>query len=383
MENSISVIVPIFNAAPYLEQCLDSILCQNQPGMEVICLNDGSTDDSLSIMQAYANANGKVRVIDKPNEGYGATCNRGIAEARGHWISIIEPDDWIRPGMYSAMLAYAGRFDEEPDIVKTPYLRVIDPDTPQQTIINCSYRGRVPGNRLFRIQEGIHLIQHHPSIWSALYRKDFLDANDIRFKPIPGAGWADNPFLMETMLKAQKIAYLDKPFYCYREETEEKSRAVAVNNTMLPFDRWHDMMDIIEELGVTDEVILRAHYRRGFIYLSGVYSFVSLEDERLSCAIRDMFGRMDPALVLDDPEIPPFDRKLFAKTMGIDDARISSLGFAGFMLGRGLYFMANTGLPYTARMVKGVLKRQFSSKTPWQETQYGERELEEKAEKGK
>ena len=383
MENSISVIVPIFNAAPYLEQCLDSILCQNQPGMEVICLNDGSTDDSLSIMQAYANANSKVRVIDKPNEGYGATCNRGIAEARGHWISIIEPDDWIRPGMYSAMLAYAGRFDEEPDIVKTPYLRVIDPDTPQQTIINCSYRGRVPGNRLFRIQEGIHLIQHHPSIWSALYRKDFLDANDIRFKPIPGAGWADNPFLMETMLKAQKIAYLDKPFYCYREETEEKSRAVAVNNTMLPFDRWHDMMDIIEELGVTDEVILRAHYRRGFIYLSGVYSFVSLEDERLSCAIRDMFGRMDPALVLDDPEIPPFDRKLFAKTMGIDDARISSLGFAGFMLGRGLYFMANTGLPYTARMVKGVLKRQFSSKTPWQETQYGERELEEKAEKGK
>ena len=188
---------------------------------------------------------------------------------------------------------------------------------------------------------------------------------------------------METLLKAQKIAYLDKPFYCYREETEEKSRAVAVNNTMLPFDRWHDMMDIIEELGVTDEVILRAHYRRGFIYLSGVYSFVSLEDERLSCAIRDMFGRMDPALVLDDPEIPPFDRKLFAKTMGIDDARISSLGFAGFMLGRGLYFMANTGLPYTARMVKGVLKRQFSSKTPWQETQYGERELEEKAEKGK
>lgn len=382
MENSISVIIPIFNAAPYLEQCLDSILRQNQPGMEVICLNDGSTDDSLSIMQAYASANGKVRVIDKPNEGYGATCNRGIEEARGHWISIIEPDDWIRPGMYSAMLAYAGHFDEEPDIVKTPYLRVIDPDTPQQTIINCSYRGRVPKNRLFRIQEGIHLIQHHPSIWSALYRKDFLDANHIRFKPIPGAGWADNPFLMETMLKAEKIAYLDKPFYCYREETEEKSRAVAVNSTMLPFDRWNDMMDIIEEMGVTDEAILRAHYRRGFIYLSGVYSFVSLEDEGLMRAARAMFERMDPALVLDDPEIPPFDRKLFAKTMGLDDAKISGLEFAGFMLGRGLYFMANTGLSYTARMVKGVAKRQFSSKTPWQETQYGERELEEKTEKG-
>lgn len=383
MENSISVIVPIFNAAPYLEQCLDSILCQNQPGMEVICLNDGSTDDSLSIMQAYANANSKVRVINKPNEGYGATCNRGIEEARGHWISIIEPDDWIRPGMYSAMLEYAVSFGEEPDIVKTPYLRVIDPDTPQQTIINCSYRGCVPRDALFRIEEGIHLLQHHPSIWSAIYRKDFLDANNIRFKPIPGAGWADNPFLMETMLKAERIAYLDKPFYCYREETEEKSRSVAVNSTMLPFDRWHDMMDIIEEMGVTNEAILRAHNRRGFIYLSGVYSFISLEDEGLMRAARAMFERMNPDLVLNDNYIPPFDRKLFAKTLGLEEPKVSNLAFAGSMVGRGLYFLANTGPIYTARMVKGVVKRQFSSYAPWQETQYGERELEQKKARGK
>lgn len=378
MEKSISVIIPIFNAAPYLEQCLDSVLSQNLPGLEIICLNDGSTDNSLEIMQSYAKANNRIRVIDKKNEGYGATCNRGLEEAQGHWVSVIEPDDWIRSGMFSSMISYAERFDEEPDIIKTPYWRVLDPDTPEQVIINCSYRGRVPSDRLFQIQDGIHLIEHHPSIWSALYRRDFLLENGIRFRPIPGAGWADNPFLYETMLQAKRIAYLDKPFYCYREETEEKSRALAVNNTLLPIERWNDMKDIVERLGVTDEKILRALYRRGFIYLSGIYSYVSLEDEKLKEAALGMFKRMDPELVLNDDDIPPFDRRLFAEWMELDDPKVSKIAFAGTMVGKGMYFLANTGPSYTARMVKNVLKRQLSSRTPWQNSQYEERELQKK-----
>jgi glycosyltransferase involved in cell wall biosynthesis len=335
--------------------------------MEVICLNDGSTDNSLEIMQSYARANSRIRIIDKSNEGYGATCNRGLQEATGHWISIIEPDDWIRAGMFDSMLAYAERFDEEPDIIKTPYLRVIDPDTPEQSIINCSYRGRVPQNELFQIQDGIHLIEHHPSIWSALYRRDFLEQNAIRFRPIPGAGWADNPFLYETMLQAKRIAYLDKPFYCYREETEEKSRALAVNNTLLPIERWNDMMDVVERLGVTDERILRALIRRGLLYLSGIYAYVSLEDERLREAAMGMFKRMDPELVLGDNEIPPFDRRLFASWMGLGEPKIDAIAYAGGLVGKGMYFLANTGPSYTAKMVKRVLKRRIPGKASEQD----------------
>ena len=92
-ESLVSVIVPIYNAGPYLEQCLDSIVGQTHNNLEIILLNDGSTDGSLSIMQRYATTDDRIKIVDKQNQGYGATCNRGLTEATGTWISIVEPDD--------------------------------------------------------------------------------------------------------------------------------------------------------------------------------------------------------------------------------------------------------------------------------------------------
>ena len=123
----VSVIVPIYNAGPFLEQCLDSIVGQTHKDLEILLLNDGSTDDSLATMQRYAAQDGRIKVIDKQNQGYGATCNRGLKEATGTWISIVEPDDWIEPGMYADMLAFAEKFTEQGtplDIAKTPYWRI-------------------------------------------------------------------------------------------------------------------------------------------------------------------------------------------------------------------------------------------------------------------
>ena len=106
-ESLISVIVPIYNAQPYLEQCLNSIVGQTYKNLEIILLNDGSTDDSLATIHSFAGNDARIKVVDKQNQGYGATCNRGIAEATGAWISIVEPDDWIEPDMYADMLAFA------------------------------------------------------------------------------------------------------------------------------------------------------------------------------------------------------------------------------------------------------------------------------------
>ena len=93
--------------------------------------------------------------------------------------------------MFEEMLKFADRFDENIDIIKTPYWRIWMPDTPEQHKLNCSYKGRInPSKQPFTINDpsAVHLLRHHPSIWSALYRKDFLDSNAIRFKEIPGAG---------------------------------------------------------------------------------------------------------------------------------------------------------------------------------------------------
>lgn len=344
----ISVIIPICNAGPYLDQALSSIENQTYQNLEIICLNDGSSDNSLDIMRAHAERDQRIVVIDKQNEGYGATCNRGLRDARGTWISIFEPDDWIEPGMYADMLAFAATLKSPIDIIKTPYWRIWMPDTPEQRKLNCSYRGRVkPPSQPFAIQDAAHLLTHHPSIWSALYRKEFLDAHHIQFREFPGAGWADNPFLLETLCQTTRIAYLDQPYYCYREETPEKSESFAKKSTLLPFNRWNDMMDVIEQLNITDQAILRAHNSRGFTYLSGIIEVVDLSHNEVREAAATMFKRMDAELVLGDPEISPGSKRMFAELIGMPEPRISSLPYLWGLVKQGCYNLKNVGPSFT------------------------------------
>ena len=150
----VSIVVPVFNAGPSLDQALDSLTGQTYGNLEIICLNDGSTDDSLAIMERHGAADARIRIIDKANEGYGATCNRGIDEARGDWIGVLEPDDWLLPGAIEAMVSAAEEAARAagdpnaavtaptvPDLVKTPYWRVLFPDAPEQALVHCYYKG--------------------------------------------------------------------------------------------------------------------------------------------------------------------------------------------------------------------------------------------------
>ncbi len=358
-ESLVSIIVPIYNAGPYLEQCLDSIVGQTHKDLEIILLNDGSTDDSLTTIRRYAENDGRIKMIDKQNQGYGATCNRGLAEATGTWISIVEPDDWIEPGMYADMLAFAAKFADEGtplDIVKTPYWRIWMPDTKQQRKLNCSYKDRIhPPKQPFAIADAAHLLCHHPSIWSAIYRKSFLDEHNIRFKEIPGAGWADNPFLVETLCQTDRIGYFDTAYYCYREETPEKSKNFAHSNTLLPLERWNDMMDVLERLDITDERILRAHNSRGFTYLSGIIEEVDLTHDDVRETAKHMFERMDADLVFSDNEVSPGMKRLYAGLRGIPCPKINPLPHMKGLVGQGVYNLKNTGVVNTLFATKNYL----------------------------
>ena len=355
----VSVIVPIYNVERYLDQALSSIERQTLRNIEILCVNDGSTDASPQILSRHAENDGRIRIIDKPNGGYGSACNRGMSVAEGTWIAIVEPDDWIAEDMLASMVGFAATFEEPVDIVKTPYWRIWMPDTEQQRRVNCSYRGRVkPASQPFKLSDpgAVHLIIHHPSIWSALYRKSFLERCNITFMEIPGAGWADNPFLAETMCQAQSIVYLDEPFYHYREETPAKTEAMARNNWQVSLDRWHDMMDVYERLGVTDEHIRRAHVRRGFTYIGGILEFhdLSAEDD-VRERIKSVFDRMDDDLVFSEPNISPGSKKLYADIKGVPMPDVKPLPYAIEVVKGGLYNIVNTGPAMTLDTLKGFV----------------------------
>ena len=355
----VSVIVPVFNVEKYLDQALGSIRTQTLRNIEVICVNDGSTDSSPQILQRHAALDARVRVIDKPNGGYGSACNRGFDEAQGTWIAIVEPDDWIAPDMFAAMTGFARTFDRDVDIVKTPYWRIWMPDTDRQRRVNCSYRGRInPASQPFKLTDpGVtHLIIHHPSIWSALYRRDFLERCAIRMREIPGAGWTDNPFLAETLCQAEAIVYLDEPFYHYREETPEKTASMARDNWRVSLDRWHDMADVYERLGVDDENIRRAHIRRGFTYIGLIVEYHDLDTEdEVRERIISVFERMDDDLVFSEPNISPGSKQLYARLKGVKAPEQSALPYIARVVEGGLYNVFNTGPAMTLDTMRSFI----------------------------
>lgn len=357
----VTVIVPACNAGATLAQCMDSILAQTHERIEVLLLDDGSTDGSGPLMDRYAERDERVRVIHKPNEGYGATCNRGIDEAHGHWIAIVEPDDWILPGMYATMLGCVREVEAASgtmvDLVKTPYWRITDPDTPSQEQLPCRYQGRIRAKQPMQAHDAPILLRYHPSIWSALYRTSFLRNRGIRFHEIPGAGWADNPFLIDTLCQARAIAYLDEAFYCYREETPEKMRALAQRDPAMPMRRWCDMADSLERIGVTDDGIWDAQYARAFSYLRRVLNEVPLDAPGVREATVAMFERMDPARVYAIAEVSPEHKALFAQLRGLPAPRGGKVAYSLSLAKKAAERLREEGIAKTLGTIGDTLHR--------------------------
>ena len=287
----ISVIVPICSVEKFLDECLDSVSGQTFRDIEIICLNDGSKDGSSAIMHRHAAADERIVCIDKQNEGYGATCNRGLDMARGEYIAIVEPDDYLRLDMFKDMLALVDALGGAIDVVKTPWLELHEWDNPSTLYTKPGglYRALPTSKAPFVLADAPILLEGHPSIWSALYRRAFLDEQGIRFHPYPGAGWADNPFLVQTLCRARKIAYLDKMFYCYRTDLPGSTLHHATEEKVaLPFVRWMDMTSEMHDMGVRDEGIWLAHTVRAFNYLDGAI----IDDGWDNPVVRRMTKRM-------------------------------------------------------------------------------------------
>lgn len=366
----VSVVVPIFGAEYTLDEALASIEVQTMSDLEIVCVNDASTDASADIVEAHAQRDDRYVVLTHArNCGYGASMNDGIAAARGKWIAILEPDDYILPEMLERLLAapvQVGAQRDAIDIIKSPYVRELRAngvrrgDTPKE-LLNCRYRGRVkPSAQPFDMSDAgaAHLLRHHPSIWSALYRRAFLAQHRIRFKEYPGSGWADNEFFYDTLLRASAIVYLDEPFYVYREETEEELAAFAQDRKLMRFERWQSMADIIDVLDIQAASVRAAHVSKGFSYLADAISLWGEGDPEVQEAAHAMFSRMDPALVEGQPRIAPHLKALYFAAMNIDHPGAMDVPrYYGALLGEFVHTFRSNGAAYTFSEIKKVLGR--------------------------
>ncbi|MCI2241770.1 glycosyltransferase family 2 protein [Adlercreutzia faecimuris] len=312
---SLSILIPVYNVEPYLRQCLESIVAQAFEDYEVLCVDDGSTDGSGALLDEFCALNERFVVLHKENGGYGAAVNYALDRARGEYVGIVEPDDYLVPNAYE-LLMDAARQTGSPDIVKGAYWRVLPADADGKcallpaNYLHCVEKVGAP----FTLKDDAEFLYHHPSIWSAVYRKDFLVGKGIRMREIPGAGWADNPFLIETLAQAKSIVYVDEPVYCYREFNVGSSS--NVKDPSIIWNRWFDMDEILANLGISDPKILEGHYNRGLYYAHMLEEEFG-DDPVARQAITNMVKRMDYNAVTRSSKIGVDLKEVMRRNTGV------------------------------------------------------------------
>ncbi|HJX62722.1 MAG TPA: glycosyltransferase [Polyangia bacterium] len=248
----VSVVIPIYNVEAYLPEAMSSLLGQTLGDIEVLAVNDGSSDSSGEIVDRYAAMDRRVRPIHQANAGYGAAVNAGLRLARGTYVGILEADDFVVPDAYRLLYELAER--SECDIARGSY-RFVEKKLMGRTEVTLGV-GRGP----FQLADYPEFIATPPAIWSAIYRTAFLRDHDIHVIASPGASYQDVDFFVRTAVLARKIVCVDDAVYCYRcdnpsSSTNNRDKLRAIFRNYEETDRF-----ISETSRASPRIV--AHYQR-------------------------------------------------------------------------------------------------------------------------
>lgn len=218
----VSIIIPTYNVEDYLEECMESVVRQTLKQIEIICINDGSTDNSLEILKRYAEKDSRIIIVDKENGGYGIGMNIGLERATGEYIGIVEPDDFVPLNMYEDLYNKAKEFDL--DFIKADFYRfkrTLNGD--MELTYNHLSNNEEDYNVVFNPSHEPRTLRFIMNTWSGIYKKEFLDKYHIRHNETPGASFQDNGFYFQTFAFAERAMILDKPYYMNRRDNPNSS----------------------------------------------------------------------------------------------------------------------------------------------------------------
>lgn len=255
----VSVIVPVYNVENYLEECLDSICNQTLSNIEIICVNDGSTDNSLNILNDYAKKDDRIRIISQPNQGLAASRNNGLKEASGKYIYFIDSDDYIDLTCLEKLVGNA--LSNDSDVVLFKFQMVDDFKNLHKRGVAFKIDdifGEIDYDNFTFTYRDVkkHVMNSAFSACLKLYRREFFDSYEF---PV-GLSFEDVPVHVEVMLNA-KMSFVPEFLYNYRSNPTS-----ILNSTANGFDIFR-VIDMVED------------------YLSDHGHYDELEDEFLNFKI--------------------------------------------------------------------------------------------------
>lgn len=229
LRGNISVIVPVYNAVDYLEQCLNSIVRQTYTDLEIICINDGSTDGSGTLLDHFAEKDDRIIVVHQNNKGESSARNRGLDIASGKYLAFVDCDDWIEPEMYSAMVELAEK--ENVDLVLCGYY--LEYKDHSEEAINEWKVDETAFSRK-KLFEYVYIRDKYRAvtswIWCKLFNRHIIEKQSkIRFNESLRLG-GDLLFFLEYMERTKRSSYIKEPFYHYlqREKSTSHSKDLSL-----------------------------------------------------------------------------------------------------------------------------------------------------------
>ena len=216
MSVSVSIIVPCYNVAAYLDQCMESLAGQSMEDIEIICVNDGSSDHTAEILREWRDRDGRVRVIDRKNSGVSAARNSGMEEAAGKYIGFVDPDDVVERNMFRRLFDAA--VEKDADVAVCGYHEFCDRggmDMPESGWSPSA--GFFPEEKAERFRRGTPWSRCAGTVWNKLIRRKLLEENGVRFVPGLRQG-EDLYFCLMLLTVAPRLLILPDRLYHYRRE---------------------------------------------------------------------------------------------------------------------------------------------------------------------
>lgn len=275
------MIIPIYNVEDFLGECLESIVNQTFTDIEIICINDGSTDHSLDILNSYKEKDNRFRIFSQENKGHAVATNKGINLAKGEYLFLMDSDDILDLSALEETYNYAKNKDVD-FVIFQSINYVMDEDRYYKSpIYSLEKVSRVVGDKIFNYKDLGDLIFEIPvTPWSKLYKTDFIKRSGAKFPE--GLIFDDNVFFFEILFKAERIGFYPKFLFTRRWYTSSSTTlgdgrfldSIDINNLIIDVFKKNGVFEEYREILFNRKVNL-AYYR--FRHLQEEYEKIFFE----------------------------------------------------------------------------------------------------------
>lgn len=252
----VSVVIPIYNTEQYLCQCLDSVMGQTLRDIEIICVDDGSTDSSPRILAEYADQDNRFQIMSQENAGPGATRNLGLSVAKGEYLIFLDSDDWYEPVFLERMVCRAEATGADVTVCRSVEFDArTEQERPSEWMLKSKY---LPGELFSPGNIAEHIFQFtYGWPWDKLYRADFVRRADLRYPTLPNS--EDLVFVFQSLAAAGHIAVLPSVLVHHRVNRHDSVSNSRYKNPDAPYQALILLRKGLEKRG------LYQHFERSFL----------------------------------------------------------------------------------------------------------------------